>query len=341
MKKILMMAFSLALFGMVVPVSASEKRLTIYAPRVTDAEKALYAQFQEKTGIAVNVVEGQSSDLIKRIGEEGTETQADLFVSADGGILHQAKKSGILQPIPESVIADIPKSLRDKENHWTALAYRARVIVYSQDRVNTKDLSTYEDLADPKWKGRVVVRSGSALYNQSLLASLIALDGEEKTAAFVKGLVGNFASPSQGGDRPQVKKVADGLADVALVNSYYIGMMLNSSKPEEVDAAKKVAVFFPNQKGSGTHINVNGIGLVKNAQHKENAVKLIEFLASAPAQEQRCAMTFEFPANTTVKKNVLMEGWGAFKVQVIDFAVLAENKEIATRIVKDNNWDED
>ena len=341
MKKILMLAFSLALFVMVAPVSASEKRLTIYAPRVTDAEKALYAQFQEKTGIAVHVVEGQPGDLIKRIGEEGTEAQADLFVSVDGGILHQAKKSGILQPIPENAIADIPKTLRDKENHWTALAYRARVIVYSQDRVNTKDLSTYEDLADPKWKGRVVVRSGSALYNQSLLASLIALDGEEKTAAFVKGLVENFASPSQGGDRPQVKKIADGLADVALVNTYYIGMMLNSSKPEEVDAAKKVAVFFPNQKGSGTHINVNGIGLVKNAQNKENAVKLIEFLASAPAQEQRCAMTFEFPANAKVKKTALMEGWGAFKAQVIDFAVLAENKEIATQIVKDNNWNED
>lgn len=337
-RSVLAVIVGLILFAPAQSVSAADQGVTVYAARLTDAEKSLYAQFQKTTGIVVTVVEGKAGDLIKRIGEEGAATQADLFAAVDGGILHRAKKSGILAPIPAEAAAGIPAALRDRDMHWTALSTRARVIVYSKDRVSVKDLATYESLADARWKGKVVQRSGSALYNQSLLASLIALDGEEKTAAFVKGMAENFARAPKGGDRGQAKDIADGLADVAFMNTYYIGRMLHSAKAEEVEAAKKVGVFFPNQATTGTHINVTGIALVKHAKNKANAVKLIAFLTDVPAQEQLSSATFEFPANPNAKKPDTLESWGPFKAQVIDFAVLEENKGAAARLAGENGW---
>lgn len=340
MKKSLLLAIGLMMLTASYPVVAAEKNVTVYAARFTDAEKQLYAEFQEKTGITVTVVSGKAKELMDRMGQEGADTQADLFAVVDGGILQRAKQNGLTQAIPAgAVTGNIPASLRDKENHWVSLSTRARVIVYSKERVTEKDLSTYEALADPKWKGKIVMRPGSALYNQSFLASMVALDGPEKTAAFVEGLVANFARPPKGGDRGQAQDIAAGVADLTLMNTYYIGRMLASTKPEEVETAKKVGVFFPNQKTTGTHINVNGIALVRNAKNRDNAVKLLEFLTGAEAQERLATTTYEFPANPKAKKPALLESWGAFTVQAIDFAVLDANAKAAASIAAENGWE--
>lgn len=339
MKKRLLLA-TLGLLVFLVPSAApaAERTVTVYAARLGDVEKSLYAEFQKKTGIIVNVVEGKAGELLKRMAAEGEATRADLFAAVDGGVLHRAKADGLLQPIPARVRADIPTALRDPEAHWVALSTRARVIVYAKDRVSEKDLSTYEALADPRWRGKVVQRPGSAQYNLSLLASLITLVGEEKTAAFVNGMARNFARPPKGGDRTQAKDIAEGTADVAFMNTYYIGRMLHSAKPEEAAAAAKLGVFFPNQATTGTHVNVNAIGLARHAKNPASAIALIEFLTSVPAQEKLSAATFEFPANEKAKKPALLESWGPFRMQSIDFAVLAENKKAAERLAVENGW---
>lgn len=342
-KSLLLMALCLVIFA-VSPFaqaaeSASVREITVYAERLTDAEKSLYAKFTEKTGVAISVVEAATSDLIKKLGDEGQATRADILTMVDGGLLHQAKKAGVLQPLPAGFAADVPAGLRDKNSYWVGLSTRARVIVYSADRVDVKELGDYEVLADPKWKGRVVMRPGSALYNQSLLASMIAIDGEQATAEFVKGLSANFSRPPKGGDRDQAKDIAAGIADLTLMNTYYIGRMLTSSDAEELEAAKKVGVFFPNQDCTGTHINVRGIALTRHSDNKDDALKLIEFMTGVAAQEEIAATAFEYPANPKAKKGDFLESLGEFKAQAIDFSVLDDNKDAAARIAAENGWE--
>ncbi len=339
MKRISLLLACAFVFGFAAGSAASEKTVNIYSARHYEADKALYALFEEQTGITVNVVSGKAPELIERIKREGDATQADLFITVDGGVLHTAKEAGILQPITSAAaLANVPAGLRDKDGFWVGLTTRARVIVYAKDRVKPEQLSTYEDLADPKWKGRVVVRPSSSLYDQSLIASLITLDGEKETLAWVKGLVANFARPPKGNDRGQAKDIVSGQGDVTLMNTYYIGQMLNSKDPEEVKVAERVGVFFPNQKSTGTHINVSGAALTKHAKNKDNAIRFIEFLTSAPAQEQLSAGNYEFPANPKAKKHPLLESWGDFKVQSIDFSVLGMNNPKAIQLVTEGGW---
>ena len=340
MRKILLSALVCSLsLGLSSFAFADDKVLNIYSARHYESDKALYDAFQKQTGITVNAVSGKAPELIERISREGEATEADLFVTVDGGVLYSAKAAGILQPVssPE-VMKNVPESLRDKDGMWIGLTTRARVIVYSKERVKPEQLSTYEDLADPKWKGKVVARPSSSLYDQSLLASLIQLDGEEKAKAWVKGIVANFARPPKGNDRGQAKDIVAGLGDVALMNTYYIGQMLNSKDPEEVKAAENVGVFFPNQATSGTHINVSGIAVTKHAKNKDNAVKFIEFLTSVAAQEQLSADNFEYPVNPAAKKHPLLEGWGSFKTQGIDFSVMGSNNAKAIQLFTEGGW---
>ncbi|MDR1487592.1 MAG: Fe(3+) ABC transporter substrate-binding protein [Deltaproteobacteria bacterium] len=318
---------------------AQDRIVNVYSGRHYETDKALYALFEEQTGIKVNVVSAGAPELIERIKREGAATEADVFITVDGGVLNTAKVAGILQPIDSPVVMEnVPASLRDKDNAWVGLTTRARIIVYSKERVKPEDLSTYEDLADPKWSGKVVARPSSALYDQSLLSSLISLDGEEQALAWVKGIVANFARPPQGNDRSQAKDIAAGLGDVALMNTYYIGQMLNSKDEEEVKAAEKVAIFFPNQDTTGTHINVSGIAITKEAKNKDNAVKLVEFLTDVVAQELFSAENYEFPVNPKAKKNPLLEGWGSFKTQEIDFSVLGTNNPKAIQFFAEGGW---
>jgi iron(III) transport system substrate-binding protein len=322
-----------------VPAFAAEQVVNIYSARHYESDKALYALFRQQTGIKVNVVSAGAPELVERIKREGSATEADLFVTVDGGVLYSAKAAGILQPVTSPlVLKNVPAALRDKDNAWIGLTTRARVIVYAKDRVKPEQLSTYEDLADPKWKGRIVARPSSSLYDQSLLASLITLDGEAKALAWVKGVTANFARPPKGNDRGQAMDIAAGLGDVALMNTYYIGQMLNSKNPAEVRAAQNIGVFFPNRESTGTHINVSGIALTKYAKHAAEAVKLIEFLTGVRAQESLSAGNYEFPVNPAAQKHPLLAGWGAFKTQNIDFSVLGANNATAIRFFAEGGW---
>jgi iron(III) transport system substrate-binding protein len=318
---------------------AAEPVVNIYSARHYESDKELYALFQEQTGIKVNVVSANAPELIERIKREGSSTEADLFITVDGGVLYSAKAAGILQAVSSAlVLENVPPALRDPDNVWFGLTTRARVIVYAKERIKPEQLSTYEDLADPKWKGRIVARPSSSLYDQSLLASLITLDGEAQAAAWVKGVAANFARPPKGNDRSQAVDIAAGLGDVALMNTYYIGQMLNSKNPEELKAAQQVGVFFPNQQGSGTHINVSGIALTKYAQNAENAIKFIEFLTSVPAQERLSAGNYEFPVNPRAQIHPLLKQWGPFKTQNIDFSVLGLNNAKAIQLFAAGGW---
>ncbi|MDR1648117.1 MAG: Fe(3+) ABC transporter substrate-binding protein [Zoogloeaceae bacterium] len=317
----------------------AEEVVNLYSARHYESDKTLYALFEKETGIKVNVVSANAPELIERIKREGEVTSADLFLTVDGGVLNTARNAGILQAISSPlVLQNVPAALRDRENHWIGLTTRARVIVYSKARVRPEQLSTYEDLASPKWKGRIVARPSSSLYDQSLLASLIALNGEEKARAWVKGIVANFARPPKGNDRAQAKDIAAGVGDVALMNTYYIGQMLNAKDPEEVRAAQEVGLFFPNQATTGTHHNISGVALTKHAKNRANAIRFIEFLTSVPAQERFSTDNYEFPTNPKAKKHPLLESWGAFKAQDVDFSSLSVHNASAIRLFAEGGW---
>ncbi|HBT47069.1 MAG TPA: Fe(3+) ABC transporter substrate-binding protein [Peptococcaceae bacterium] len=318
---------------------SEEKIVNVYTARHYDVDKKLFAKFTEETGIRVNVLEGKAEELIERIKREGSDTAADVFITVDGGILAAAKEQGILQPVWSSIInQNVPSHLRDRDNHWIGIATRARVIVYAKDRVNPQEITTYEDLADPKWKGKVLVRSSTSLYNVSLLASFIALHGEEKAEAWARGIVNNFARPPQGNDRDQARAIAAGIGDVAIMNTYYLGLMANSKEPEEAKVAQKIGVIFPDQATTGTHINISGIGLTRHSKHTENAIRLIEFLTGKEAQELIAAENFEFPVNPTAGKPELLRSWGEFKAQELNFDLLAQYNRKALEIFSKVGW---
>lgn len=320
--------------------SASGKgEVNVYSARHYDVDGRLFEAFTEQTGIRVNVIEGKAEELIERIKREGDSTPADLFITVDGGILNEAKKAGILQPVESAkVLEQVPADFRDADNHWIGLSTRARVIVYAKDRVDPAELSTYEDLAEAKWKGKVLVRSSTNMYNQSLVASFIALHGEAATLQWAEGIVANMAREPSGGDRDQAKAVAAGEGDVAIMNSYYVGQLAHSEDAEERKVAEAVGVFFPNQETTGTHLNISGAGLIKASKNKENAVRLIEFLTGVEAQERFSAENYEFPVNPAAKAHALLESWGSFRKQDIDWAVLGDHNRAAVEIMNKAGW---
>lgn len=313
--------------------------VNIYTARHYDVDAELYAKFTEQTGIKVNVVEGKAPELIERIKREGASTPADLFITVDGGILNTAKTAELLQPVQSSVVdAQVPSDLRDKDSHWIGLSTRARVIVYAKDRIDPAELSTYEDLAEDKWKGKLLTRSSTSLYNQSLLASLIAINGEQEAEAWASGIAANLARDPEGGDRDQAKAIVAGVGDVAIMNSYYVGHMSVSDDPEEVKVANSVGVFFPNQDTTGTHLNISGAGLIKHSKNKDNAIKLIEYLTAPEAQAVISKSNFEFPVNKEAEMPELLKSWGEFKHQGIDFAAYGEFNPKAVEIANKVGW---
>ncbi|WP_018247418.1 Fe(3+) ABC transporter substrate-binding protein [Orenia marismortui] len=309
--------------------------VNLYTNRHYDTDEELLKQFEEETGIKVNVLKGGSDELIERIDREGESTQADLLITADAGRLHRAKTKGLLQTIDsEMVLNNIPENLRDEDNQWVGLTVRGRVVVYAKDRVNPLDINTYGDLANEKWDDKILVRSSSNIYNQSLLASLIATKGEQYARAWAEGVLNNMARRPKGNDRAQATAVAAGTGDLAIMNTYYIGKMLNSSNPEEVKVAKQVGVRFLEP----THVNVSGIGLTKHAKNKENAIKLIEFLASKKAQKFFAEANYEYPANPNVEPSALLNSWGDFETQDINLTKLGEFNQKAVEIFNEIGW---
>lgn len=321
------------------PSANGEQVVNIYSARNYAVDAVLFDQFTKQTGIEVNVVQANAQELIERLKREGQSSPADLFVTVDGGVLNNAREQGVLQPVTSPAIEqNVPKQFRDKENYWIGLSTRARVIAYAKDRVTPDQLSTYEDLASDMWKGKVLVRSSTSLYNQSLVASLISLNGEEAATDWAQGIVRNMGRKPEGGDRDQVKGLAAGAGDVALINTYYFGQMLNSKDQEEVKAAQQVGIMFPNQQTTGTHVNVSGVGVAKAAKHKENAVKLIEFLTDTAPQALMSKENFEFPVNARAEQPELLKSWGTFKAQQIDFAQLGVLNKKALEILTKSNW---
>jgi len=313
--------------------------VNIYTDRHYETDDELYKMFTDETGIVVNVVKGDSDELIERLSREGEATEADLLITADAGRLHRAKEKELLQPVISKVLnANIPEQLRDADNEWFGLTVRARVIVYSKDRVNPKELSTYEDLTDPKWKGKVLVRSSTNIYNQSLLASFIAISGEDKAKEWAAGIVNNLAREPKGNDRDQAKAIVAGEGDVAIMNTYYVGKMLNSTDPEEVKVAEQVGVFFPNQETTGTHINISGAGVTKYSPNAANALKLIEFLSGEQAQKQYAEANYEYPVNDSVEPSELLKTWGEFQYQDINLTKLGENNSQSIKIFNQVGW---
>ncbi len=309
--------------------------VNLYTNRHYDTDELLLQEFEEDTGIKVNVLKGGSDELIEKISREGKDTSADLLITADAGRLHRAKTMGLLQPVKSEVLFEnVPDNLRDKENYWFGLTMRGRVIVYDKDSVNEDDLSSYEDLKDEKWKGEILVRSSSNIYNQSLLASFIELYGRDWAVNWAEGIVENMARKPQGNDRAQATAVVAGQGEIAIMNTYYLGKMLNSSNQEEVKVAKQLEIFFPEK----THINVSGIGLTKYAKNKENAVRLMEYLTSKKAQEMFAKANYEYPVNSEVEPSELLKSWGEFKTQDINLSSLGENNKEAYMIFNQVGW---
>ena len=278
----------------------TSNEVNLYSQRHYAVDELQYKNFTEKTGIKVNVVKANADELIERLKNEGGSSPADLFVTVDAGKLFNAREAGVLQKIPsENINQNIMGELRDPEGFWAPITYRSRVIVYSNERVKKSDLSTYEDLANPKWKNRLLVRSSSNAYNQALMSSLVANLGSENTESWASAVVSNFARDPKGSDRDQVKAIAAGQGDIAIVNSYYIGLLLASEKEEELNAGNSVSVFFPNQgeDDRGSHINISALGLIKSSPNKENAIKLIEYLTSEEAQDVYVNNSYEYPAS--------------------------------------------
>ena len=308
MKKIiLLISVFFALFG-----SSYANEVNIFSARHYDSDIQLYEKFTAKTGIKVNVVSGKDKALQKRIIEEGKDCQADLYITADAGRLGAFQAKGMFQKASSSVLKKaIPANFRSP--YWYGIAKRARVIYYNPSKLSVNDLQgmTYEDLADPYWKGKVVIRKSSNVYNQSLVASLIDNNGKKKTAEWAKGVVNNMARKPKGNDRAQILAVAAGEADLAVANTYYIALMLSGKKGlEQQAAAKKVKPFFPNQDGRGTHMNISGAGLVKGAPNKANAIKLVEFLLTEEAQNHIVNNTFEYPMIAGISPHPLVVNMG-------------------------------
>ena len=293
MKKTLTISY---LFLVAFAGSLFANEVNIFSARHYDSDVQLYEKFTAKTGIKVNVVSGKSGALEKRIIEEGADSQADLYITADAGRLgaFEANLQGGLTSA--AIKSAVPSNFRTSK--WTGIAKRARIVYFAPERVSGAELAglTYESLADPKWKGRLVIRKSSNIYNKSLVASLIENNGKKATAEWAKGVVANMARDSKGNDRAQIMAVAAGEADIAVANTYYLALMLSGKKgAEQQAAAKKVKAFFPNQNGRGTHMNVSCAALVKGAPNKDNAIKLVEFLLTPESQEHFTNNTFEFP----------------------------------------------
>ncbi|MEM7700096.1 MAG: extracellular solute-binding protein [Verrucomicrobiota bacterium] len=265
---------------------------------------------------------------------------ADLLMTADGGSLARASRAGVLTAVEDQkIISLLPDRLRSPENHWVAVTQRARVIVHSADRVKPEELSTYEALADEQWKGRIVIRSSSNSYNQSLMATIIEANGEEKALAWAEAIVANMARSPQGNDRDQVRAVAAGLADIAVVNTYYIGLLAKSEDEADREVAEAVKIFFPNQEGRGAHFNISGIGVTKASKKQELAEQFIAFLLSDEVQSIYNTSTHEYAVSKTVEPSELQKEWGEFKADEVPLSTLADHNADAVRLFDEAGWE--
>lgn len=325
---------------LITSMSAMASEVNVYSGRKEKLIKPLLDRFTEQTGIETNLVTAKADKLLTRLRNEGRNSPADVFITVDAGRLYRAKQAGVFSSIDNVVLNQaVPAHLRDPQGQWVGLSQRARVIFYAKDRVKPSELSTYEDLAGDQWHRRICIRGSSNIYNQSLVASIIAADGKDAAQQWANGIVRNMARPPHGGDRDQIKAAAAGQCDLAIANTYYYGKMLSSKKDKaQLKAAQAVGLFWPNQQGRGAHVNISGAGVTRYAKNRDNAIKLLEFLVSPEAQQWYAEVNFEYPVTPGVAVSDLVKSWGDFKSDKLNLDVLGQNNAEAVRIMDRAGW---
>lgn len=313
--------------------------LNVYSHRHYDVDRQIFERFEEETGIEVRVVSAGADELVTRLEREGARSPADVLITVDAGRLHRAQERGLLQPVESTVLDEvIPDHLRDPEGHWFGFTTRARILAYHRDRVDPENLERYEQLSDGIWEDRILTRSSSNIYNVSLLASVVAHEGPEAAEAWAQGVVDNLARSPQGNDTDQIRDVAAGVGDVAIVNSYYIGRLLHREGEAGRELVEQVGIAFPNQGGRGTHVNVSGAGVTTHAPNRDHAVRFLEFMAGEWAQELFAQANFEYPVREGVDWHSTLEEWGDFKADTLPMARLGEHHDEAVRIFDRVGW---
>ncbi len=314
--------------------------LNLYSARHYNTDEALYGNFADLTGIKINRVDAEPDPLVQRLKAEGDKSPCDVLITTDAGRIERAREMGLLQSVNSAVLTKaVPAHLRDPDNSWFGFSKRARVIFYNKEKVTAADApKTYEDLADAKWKGKILIRPSGHIYNQSLVGSILAADGLEKTEAWAKAVAGNLARPPRGGDTDQIKGVAAGQAEIAVANTYYYVNLLRSKKPEDREVAAKVGVVFPNQANRGTHVNISGGAVAKHAPNKEAAVKFLEYLVSPQAQRYFAEGNSEFPVVAGVELSPELKSLGTFKEDQLNARVFAQNNAEALKIMDRAGW---
>jgi iron(III) transport system substrate-binding protein len=325
---------TVALCALLLPLPALAQTLNLYSSRHYQTDQALYDNFTRQTGIKVNLIEGGEDALIERIRNEGAKSPADVLITVDAGRLWRAEQMGLFQPVKSKALETrLPASFRHPEGLWFGFSARARIIAYNKARVKAGEIARYEDLADPKWKGRICSRSSGHVYNLSLISSLVNHLGEAKAEAWTKAVASNLARAPKGGDTDQLKAVAAGECDLAISNTYYYVRLMKSQKPEDRKVTEQVAVLLPNQKDRGTHVNVSGAGVLKNAPNRDAAVRFLEYLAGDEAQKYFANGNNEWPTVAAVKpENRELATLGSFKMDELNLAAIGRNQPAAQKI---------
>jgi iron(III) transport system substrate-binding protein len=314
-------------------IPKDEDTLHIYSSRHYSTDEKLYTDFTAATGIQIKRVDGKGDALIARLEQESKLSQADLFITVDSCRLWRAEQAGLFQNVQSETLSEkIPANLRHPDGQWFGFSSRARILVYNKDKIDDGVLTSYKDLADPQWKGRICVRSSGNIYNQSLLASIIAQDGAEVAKTWAQGLLDNLARKPQGGDTDQIKAVAAGVCDIALANSYYFSRLQRSDNPDDQAVVANLGITFPDQSDNGTHINISGAGILKHAKNKVAALKFLEYLTSDNAQAYFANGNNEYPVVASVTVNEVVEAQKNFKAQDINVSEFGVHQKQAKMI---------
>ena len=343
-KQITTVAVAAIISGMIIAAApaANSAEVNIYSYRQEALIKPQLEAFRKATGISYNLITGKAGGLLQRLKNEGMNGPADILFTADAGRLYRALQMGLLEPIKSKILeTHIPARFRDPEGRWFGLGVRARAIFYHVDRVRPSELSSYEDLADAKWKGRILIRSSSNIYNQSLLASLIQHHGARKAEAWARAMVANLARRPQGGDRDQLRAVAAGEGDIAIANNYYYARLLTAKRSRDRKVTDKVRVFWPNQAGPdarGVHVNISGAAVTKSTKNKANAIRLLEFLVGEEAQKIYASVGYEYPVRKGVARDTVVAGMGMFKMDNLSLDSLGRHNAEAVRIFDRVGW---
>ena len=319
------------------PADAGE--VNLYTARHYDSDLELYDRFTRETGIKINRVEGNADELIARLSSEGARSPADLFVTADAGALWRAQQAGVLQPVTSDLLEQrVPANLREPGGNWYGFARRARVAAYNPERVQPDELASYEDLASPRFRGRICVRSSDSVYNLSLVGALIEAWGEQRAEQWARGIVANMARQPEGGDRDQIRAVGAGICDVAITNSYYFIRMANGEDASDREIAGRLRLAFPSLNGEGSHVNISGGGVAANAPNRENAIRLLEFFASPEVQLHFARNNNEFPASPDVAAPPPVDAYAGFQANPMPVAAFAARQPRAQAIMSRVGW---